>query len=122
MSGGIRPKGSKSYAATRSPEAAEAFRQDQAAQRALGSVEGGVCPKCDGKMRRCSRGGATVYRDADTFYWECQCGHEEKVNTPPTVVGFERPDGTKVVADFGSSITDFINRRLEETKSKKVKP
>ena len=82
MSGGVRPKGSKSYAATRSPEAAEAFRQDQAAQKTLDTADKKLCPKCGSEM--------WFIADVNTgkkAHWWCPyrrgtskaCGHEEKV-------------------------------------------
>jgi len=103
MSGGIRPKGSKSYAATRCPEAAEAFRQDQAAQRTL---DARVCPKCGSEIlcETCIDGElASQYYTPGEWDWaegesppdegpeacetceihcthhRCLCGHEEKV-------------------------------------------
>ena len=42
-----------------------------------------------------------------------------EVEKPPVVVGFEKPDGTQVVAEFDSSITNWIDQRLKETGSKK---
>ena len=32
-----------------------------------------VCPKCGGKMM------ITMLEDEETFYYVCECGHEEKV-------------------------------------------
>lgn len=82
MSGGIRPKGRKSYAATRSPEATEAFHQDQMAQKTLDTDEKKLCPKCANEMFK------TVVTDPIPkefrgTYYTCptpMCGHVERVN------------------------------------------
>ena len=55
MSDGIRPKGCKSYAATRSPEAAEAFRKDHEVQKTLDTADKKHCPKCGSEMDEVSR-------------------------------------------------------------------
>lgn len=77
MSGGVRPKGSKSYAATRSPEAAEAFRCDQAAQRTLDAARRS-CPKCGSDKE--PRAELRVLGENDeTVVWVCpDCGHAER--------------------------------------------
>ena len=46
----------------------------------------------------------------------------EKVKPKPVVVGVERSDGTRVVAEFDSSVIDYFSQRLKETSKEKVKP
>ena len=40
----------------------------------------------------------------------------------PVVVGCERPDGTKVIAEFDSSVTDYFKQRIKETAKPKPCP
>jgi len=40
----------------------------------------------------------------------------------PVVVGVERPDGTKVIAEFDSSVTDYFKQRIKETAKPKPCP
>ena len=77
MSGGIRPKGSKSYAATRSPEAAEAYRLDHPKPP---TTEKKHCSECGRSryMKYCVE--SLPHTSALDRYWLClNCGHEENV-------------------------------------------
>ena len=66
MGDGIRPKGQKSYAALRSPEAFEAHQKDMAERRR--------CPKCGGEVY------FDLGNETELPCYRCSnCGHEEKV-------------------------------------------
>ena len=88
------------------------------------SYEIRLCPKCGSEMKPKE----VCESDGHDNYWRvigyvCKCGHEERFKDgekPPVVVGFEKSDGTQVVAEFDSSITDFIDQRLRETKKPEV--
>jgi len=69
MGDGIRPKGRKSFAATRSEEAAEAYRKDRQPER--------KCPNC-GSEETDEYYGQGLYRCRVCAAW-FHGGHEEKV-------------------------------------------
>lgn len=105
MSGGIRPKGSKSYAATRSPEAAEAYRQDQAAQKTL-DADRNLCPKC--------RSDLTVPHSCKTEESEDGQTTILCVNCGAFITTFRRPEenvGAPVGTDHGPM--NLVNRAKE---------
>ncbi len=93
MSGGVRPKGSKSYAATRSPEAAEAFRQDRASQKTLDAEQEPICPVCGSPMGK-------AMDKSFRLWWVCIYDHckgailidkETAYNPSPGSLGGDEP-------------------------------